>query len=67
MREVLINIFALFYKANPGSPYGLSRAEEFLENRGLYEEKIKHFTEKYASPNLANKQYSRTEDWDFSL
>ena len=67
MREVLINIFALFYKANPDSPYGLARAEEFRKDRDLYNEKIKHFTKKYAAPMKAGKQYIRTEDWDFSL
>ncbi len=66
MREVLINIYALFYKANPDSPYGLARAEEFRDNRAMYEEKIKYFTKKYANP-MVNKQYSRTEDWDFSI
>ena len=49
MREVLTNIFALFYMANPESPYGLDRAKEFLENRALYEKKIKYFTKKYAN------------------
>ena len=29
MREVLTNIFALFYLGNPDSPYGLDRADEF--------------------------------------
>ena len=67
MREVFINIFALFFKANPDSPYGLDRAEEFLENRKLYEEKVKYFTQKYAHPKKAATQYSSTEDWDFSL
>ena len=49
MREVITNIFALFYMANPESPYGLDRAEEYTENRVLYEKKIKYFTKKYAN------------------
>ena len=67
MREVIIYIFALFHKPNPDSSYGLDRAEEFRENREIYEEKVKKFTRKYANPMKAYKQYSRTEDWDFSL
>ena len=67
MREVLINLFAFLHKPNPDSSYGLDRAEEFRENREMYEEKVKKFTKKYANPMKANKEYSRTEDWDFSL
>jgi len=66
MREVLTNIFALFYMANPDSPYGLDRANEFSQNRAIYEEKIKFFTKKYAHPTLSNKVYPRDEDWDFN-
>jgi len=49
IREALTNVFALFYIANPDSPYGLDRAEEFRNNRELYEKKIKYFTKKYAN------------------
>ena len=59
MREVLVNVFALFFKANPDSPYGLDRAEEFKENRKLYDEKIKYF--------VKNIIYDRNKDWDFSI
>ena len=65
MREVLVNVFALFFKANPDSPYGLDRAEEFKENRKLYDEKIKYFVKKYAHPFKANIIYDRNKDWDF--
>ena len=52
---------------NPDSPYIIDRAEEFIENRAKYEEKVKIFTKKYAYPMNANRQYSRTEDWNFEL
>jgi len=52
--------------ANPDSPYGLDRANEFSQNRAIYEEKIKFFTKKYAHPTLSNKVYPRDEDWDFN-
>ena len=66
MREVFINIFSLFYKANPDSPYGLDRADEYNENRAVYEAKIEHFTKKYGNPIRIFKQ-NPTEDWDFSI
>ena len=64
MREVLTNIFALFYMGNPDSPYGLDRANELRYDRALYEEKIKYFTKKYADPQKTRKDYD--SDWDFS-
>ena len=64
IREVLTSIFALFYMGNPNSPYGIDRADEFRNNRKLYEEKVKFFTRKYASPNVAEKEYDT--DWDFT-
>ena len=64
---IKVNIFALFYKANPDSAYGLDRAEEYRENRAVYEEKVKHFTKKYANPMKSGFKYSRTEDWNFEI
>ena len=64
IREVLTDIYALFYMANPDSPYGLDRANELRKNRTLHEEKIKYFTKKYARPDIANKEYN--ESWDFT-
>jgi ubiquitin-conjugating enzyme E2 D/E len=66
MKEVFINIFALLYKANPDSPYGLDRADEYKEKRSVYEAKIEHFTKKYANCMRPFKQ-NPTEDWDFSI
>ena len=65
MREVLTNIFALFYMGNPDSPYGINRADELRYNKPLYEEKIKYFTKKYAHPSVSNQFYDN--DWDFSF
>ena len=63
MREVLKEIFALFYVPNPNSPYGLDRADELRFNKPLHEAKIKYFTQKYASPQLGYKEY---KSWDFT-
>ena len=65
MREVLVNIFELFYMANPDSPYGKERADEFRFDRAVYEEKVKYFTKKYAHPSVARKEYD--SDWDFTF
>ena len=64
IREILTSIFALFYMANPESPYGIDKADEFRTNRPLYEEKAKFFTRKYANPS--NNNINITNDWDFS-
>ena len=64
MKEVLTNIFALFYLGNPDSPYGIERADELRYNKAVYEEKIKYFTKKYALPNVNHIEID--EDWDFS-
>ena len=66
MREVLKEIFTLFYLGNPDSPYGLDRADEMRYNKAVYEEKIKYFTKKYAYPSSPNnREYDI--DWDFSF
>jgi ubiquitin-protein ligase len=63
----LTNIFALFYLGNPDSPYGIDRADEFRNNRPVYEEKIKKFTKKYASPMKKFEPCDKNRDWDFSI
>ncbi len=63
IREILTNIFALFYMGNPESPYGRDRQTEMMKTPQLFEEKIKYFTNKYANPNLGFKEYSL---WDFN-
>ena len=65
MREVLTNIFALFYLGNPDSPYGLDRANEFRKNKPLYEEKVMRFTKRYAHPSKGYKEYPKNQDWNF--
>ena len=63
MREVLTNIFALFYLGNPDSPFGPERAKELVNNQALFERKVKYFTNKYAAPQLGYQEYT---SWDFS-
>jgi len=65
IREVLNNIYALFYKGNPDSPYGIERADELKNHKDLYDEKVRYFTQKYASSNRTNKD-DYTNRWDFT-
>ena len=67
MREVFVNIFALLYKPNPFDCYNFERAQEFVNNKNAYDEKVKFFTQKYAHPMHSNKIYSRTENWNFNM
>ena len=69
IKEVLLNIYSLFYMHNPNSPYGIDRAKEYKDNNELYEKKAKYFTKKYADPmkrKANNQDYDRTKDWDFN-
>ena len=63
IREVLTNIFALFYMGNPESPFGTNRQAEMMNNPLLFEKKIQYFTKKYAHPSLGFKEY---DYWDFT-
>jgi len=66
MKDVLIDIFSLFYMTMPESPYCLDTANELRTNKALYEEKIKYFTKKYADPKFANIDKEYIESWDFT-
>lgn len=63
MTKVFKDIFALYYMPNPESPFGFDRRDEFKKNPKLYEEKVKYFTKKYASPINGCKKYT---SWDFT-
>ena len=66
MREVLYNIYQLFYCDNSTSGYGIERIKEYNEDIATFEEKAKYFTKKYALPkNFMN--YDRVQDWDFNI
>ena len=45
-REMLTQLFSVFYWQSPECPYGLDRNVEYVENRPLFEEKIKFFHKK---------------------
>ena len=64
MRKVLIDLYAIFYLANPEYSQSLKIAKEYKENKGLYQEKIIYITKKYANIRKASEHYDN--DWDFS-
>ena len=61
--DIMTSIFALFYAANPESPFGLHIKQEFEQDRNKYDTKAKYFTEKYAIPSFSSKNLDR---WDFT-
>ena len=63
VRELLIKLRTVFYVNNPESPFGLDRADEFTENRRLFEKKVSYFTQKYANLINSPKNY---DIWDFT-
>ena len=67
MRDVLVSIYSLFYMVNPECDFisnGFYGQNEYVNNKSLYEEKIKYFTKKYADYNNYNREYN--DSWDFS-
>ena len=67
MREVLLNIYSLFYMHNPDSAYLPERAKEYNESEDVYFEKARYFTQKYADPKNNNYVYNQNQDWDFNI
>ena len=67
VKEILIQLYSIFYLQTNDSPYGLDRSIEFLENRPLYDMKTKYFTKKYANQENLDKGIKYDDkDWDFS-
>ena len=67
VKEILIQLYSIFYLQTNDSPYGLDRSIEFLENRPLYDMKTKYFTKKYANQENLDKGIKYDDkNWDFS-
>ena len=67
IKEVLLNIYLLFYCFNSDSGYGIERIKEYNEDYGMvFEEKAKYFTKKYAMYRGQN-YVERDKDWDFNI
>ena len=65
IREVLLNIYLLFYCQNPDSCYGIDRSMEYKHGYNIFSDKAKFFTKKYANIKCVYHKYDRTKDWDF--
>ena len=63
VRDIIISIYSLFYMNNINCELSHVMAEEFRNNKPLYEEKIKYFTRKYANPMIGHNKY---DNWDFT-
>ena len=66
IRQVLTDIFALFWLSNAESPYGLDRAKEMNTNMNLYNAKCRYYTQKYADMSKEEFPYNPNVDWNFS-
>ena len=68
IKEVLTHLFVCLTRPNPdcSDTYGLEKANEFRNNRRLYEEKARYFTKKYTNPTRVNSYLDIDSDWDFS-
>ena len=64
VKDIIVSIFALFYMNNVNCTFSNNKANEFRNNKYLYLEKIKYFTEKYANPSASNTNLQR---WDFTF
>ena len=69
IKEVLTHLFVCLTRPNPdcSDNYGLEKANEFRNNKALYDEKVKYFTKKYASPIDYKNYFNIDSDWDFSV
>ena len=62
-KDIIVSIHSLFYMNNIDCAFCSNMAEEFRNNKSLYEEKVKYFTQKYANPMIGIREYS---GWDFT-
>ena len=63
VKDILVSIYSLCYMNNIDCAFSSDMAEEFRNNKSLYEEKIKYFTRKYANPINYRREY---DNWDFT-
>ena len=64
IRQLIQEIYALFYLANPDSGYGMDRNTLFRENKDEYERKCRKFTRKYA--DFGSQDYDCSNGWNFN-
>ena len=65
IRKIFPEIFVLLYRNNPDCGYDSEKNKEFRLNRPLFEQKVKYFTKKYATPQYFGK-IQKGIDWIFN-
>ena len=65
IRKIFPEIFVLLYRNNPDCGYDSENNKEFRLNRSLFEQKVKYFTKKYATPQYFGK-IQKGIDWIFN-
>ena len=63
MKQVFVDIFALFYLGNPESPFSMEMKDELKNHKDVYDKKIKYFCKKYAKLGRPYQEYT---SWDFT-
>ena len=63
VKDIIISAFSLFYMNKDYSSFSMAMSEEYKNNKNLYIEKCRYFTQKYANPNTGFREY---DNWDFS-
>ena len=67
MLEVITQIYSLFYYADINCPYGNEILNEYINNRNVYDEKVKKFTQKYANIySTLNSPLNYNSYWSFN-
>ena len=64
LRQIINQLFSLFYFPNPDLAYEMDIAMEYKFKRALYEEKAKYFTKKYADINN-DINFINDKSWNF--
>ena len=64
VKQLVNNLFALFYLVNPEEGYGEDRVNLYRNDPESYRNKCRRFTRKYA--NFSSDGYSTVNGWDFS-
>ena len=63
VKDIIISVYSLFLMNKDFSSFSMAMSEEYKNNKNLYIEKCRYFTQKYASPIIGYKEY---DNWDFS-
>ena len=67
IKEVFLSIYSLFYYGNIDFAYEIGKTREYQNNRSLFEEKARIFSEKYANPVTVNDNVDTSQNWNFNL